>query len=415
MTDLPKGNAVVAQSGGPTCVINQSLVGVVEAIRQDMPAVERIFGARHGVRGIVEERFVDLTDVPNDRLERVADTPGAALGSTRDKPDDAYCQRIFKMCEKHKIRYFFLIGGNDSADTTNIVNELADGADYELRMFHVPKTIDNDLAVTDHCPGYGSAARFVACALMGDDRDCASLPGVKIDVIMGRHAGWLAAATALGRTDETDGPHLIYVPEKPISEERMLEDIDEVVSRLGRCVVVASEGIEDEFGVTWAEKIIRTQERDAHGNLQLSGTGALGDYIARLVKARLGPSRVAGGTQNLPQSGVTRVRSDTFGYLQRSFAGFASAVDRAEARLVGRKAVEYAMSGDVDGSVALKRTGNGADYGVECFRTDLKNVAGLTRKLPDEFLDDNGHDVTDAFQQYALPLTGGLPRTGKLS
>ena len=334
-----------------------------------------------------------------DLLERVADSPGAALGSTRDKPDEAYCRKIFDVFAKHDVRYFFYIGGNDSADTAHIVNELAVEADYELRVFHIPKTIDNDLLVTDHCPGYGSAAKFVATAIIGDDGDNASIPGVKIDVIMGRHAGWLTAAAALGRRDETDGPHLIYLPERPVSENDMMADIGAMIGRYGRCVIAVSEGVVDPEGAPWAQKLAQTRERDAHGNIQLSGTGALGDYIAGLVKSRLT---------------VGRVRADTLGYMQRSFAGFASAVDQAEARMAGRMAVQYALSGDVDGSVAFKRTGEGEHYGVECFRTDLKNVARETKDLPDEYIADNGHDVTQAFIDYAMPLTGGLPEIAKL-
>jgi len=207
-------NAVVGQSGGPTCVINQSLVGVIEAVR-DMGGVGSLLGANHGVRGVIEEKFIPLDAIDGGTLERIANTPSAALGSTRDKPDADYCEKIFRVCKKHDVRYFFYIGGNDSADTARIVNELANDAGYELRVVHIPKTIDNDLRTTDHCPGYGSAAKFVACALMGDDRDNAAIPGVKIDVIMGRHAGWLTAASALGRQDESDGPHLIYLPERP--------------------------------------------------------------------------------------------------------------------------------------------------------------------------------------------------------
>ena len=398
MVHLLSGNACIGQSGGPTCVINQSLVGVIEAI-QHAPVIDKLLGAKHGVRGIVEERFIDLKAVPYPNLEAVANTPAAALGSTRDKPDKAYCQKIFEVFARNDVRYFFYIGGNDSADTARIVDELATEAGYELRVFHIPKTIDNDLRITDHCPGYGSAARFVACALMGDDRDNASLPGVKIDVIMGRHAGWLTAASTLGRQDQSDGPHLVYLPERRISIERMLADIDAVNRRLGRCVVAVSEGIEAEDGEAWAQKIAATQERDAFGNIQLSGTGALADYLCAQVRDRLK---------------ISRVRGDTFGYLQRSFAGFASPIDQLEARMVGHKAVEYAMGGNVDGSVALRRVASGDQYASDCFLAPLAEVARQTKDLPEEFIDPSGHDVTEAFRDYALPLTGGLPKMGKL-
>ncbi len=224
-----KGNAVIGQSGGPTSVINQSLVGVVQEISKN-PNIDQLLGARHGVRGIINEQFIPLKSVPNDLLERIAQTPAAALGSTRDKPDAAYCDKIFQSFKKNNVRYFFYIGGNDSADTARIVNDLAAKEGYELRTYHIPKTIDNDLRVHDHTPGYGSAARYVASAMLGDNFDNASLPGIKIDVIMGRHAGFLTAASVLARRHPEDGPHLIYVPEAPLSEDKFLADVDAVYS-----------------------------------------------------------------------------------------------------------------------------------------------------------------------------------------
>ncbi|MCH5372610.1 MAG: diphosphate--fructose-6-phosphate 1-phosphotransferase, partial [Planctomycetes bacterium] len=214
MTSQLKGNAVIGQSGGPTHVINQSLVGCVTELRKH-PQVHRVLGARHGVRGIVSEQFVDLTGTPMEKLDRIAVTPSAALGSTRDKPDREYCHRIFEAFRRNDVRYFFYIGGNDSSDTCRIVNQEAKDARYELHVFHIPKTIDNDLVCNDHTPGYGSAARFVACAFIGDNLDNRALQGIKINVVMGRHAGWLTAASTLGRQSESDGPHLVYVPEVP--------------------------------------------------------------------------------------------------------------------------------------------------------------------------------------------------------
>src|SRR6266478_4225530 len=219
-----KGNAVIGQSGGPTSVINQSLVGVVKEMKK-AGLVDQLLGARHGVRGIINDDFIKLNGAPDDLLERVAQTPAAALGSTRDKPDAAYCEKIFQSFAKHDVRYFFYIGGNDSADTARIVQELSAAEKYDLQVFHVPKTIDNDLKVHDHTPGFGSAARFVAMAMMGDNFDNRSLPGVKIDVIMGRNAGFLTAASVLARRNPEDGPHLIYVPEAPLSEEKFLADV----------------------------------------------------------------------------------------------------------------------------------------------------------------------------------------------
>ncbi|HAU36724.1 MAG TPA: 6-phosphofructokinase [Phycisphaerales bacterium] len=406
MAQLIQGNAVIGQSGGPTAVINQSLVGVVESIGK-IKQIGKLLGARHGVRGIVEEKFIDLKKVGKGVLEAVAQTPAAALGSSRDKPDRAYCERIFKVFEKNNVRYFFYIGGNDSADAARIVNEMAKAAGYELRVFHVPKTIDNDLRVTDHCPGYGSAARFVASAFMGDDRDSASLPGIKINVVMGRHAGWLTAASVLGRMDAKCGPHLVYVPEVAFSLDRFVHDVGEVYGKLGRCQIAVSEGIADEqhkaIAAVLAEKLGKEVERDSHGNVQLSGSGALGDFLADYVKQELG--RITGKK--------LRVRADTFGYLQRSFAGYASPIDQAEARMCGRKAVEFALKGDLDGSVAMKRA-KGA-YKISYFRAELKDVARETKDLPKSFINKAGNGVTPAFAKYALPLVGELPVIGKLA
>ena len=199
---LSKGAALIGQSGGPTAVINQSLVGVVEELRATLVKrglVKRVYGMRHGVNGLVKGELIDLTKYPSSKLQRIAITPSAALGSSRDKPDAEYCARILERCREINARYFFYIGGNDSSDTCRIVSELAAGAGYEMRCFHVPKTIDNDLMGSDHTPGFPSAARFQALAFMSDSMDNASLPGVKINVVMGRHAGFLTAASALAR------------------------------------------------------------------------------------------------------------------------------------------------------------------------------------------------------------------------
>jgi len=405
MSKTRKGNAVIGQSGGPTAVINQSLVGVIETVKKHR-SIGRLLGAKHGVCGIVKEDFVDLKPLAKPLLERVAGTPAAALGSTRDKPDEAYCERIFRVFEKHDVRYFFYIGGNDSADTARIVNELAHEAGYELRVFHIPKTIDNDLRVTDHCPGYGSAARFVASAFMGDNRDGTALPGIKINVVMGRHAGWLTAASALGRLDKKDGPHLVYVPEVPFSTKRFLDDVRSTYDKLGRCQIAVSEGISDETGtpvtVALASELGHRVERDSHGNVQLSGSGALGDFLSDFIKSRMKKSYES-----------LRVRADTFGYLQRSFPGFASPVDQREARECGRKAVELAMAGDIDGSVAIQRL-KGAAYKVKFVKAELRDVARVTKEMPRSYLNKAGNHVTAGFLKYAAPLTGGLPEIDKL-
>jgi ATP-dependent phosphofructokinase / diphosphate-dependent phosphofructokinase len=394
-----KGNAVIGQSGGPTSVINQSLVGVVQEMKK-AGLVDELLGARHGVRGIVNDDFIPLLGAPDDLLERIAQTPAAALGSTRDKPDAAYCEKIFKSFAKHNVRYFYYIGGNDSADTARIVGELAAKEGHELKVFHIPKTIDNDLRVHDHTPGYGSAAKFVAAAIMGDNYDNRSLPGIKVDVIMGRHAGFLTAASVLARQHDADGPHLIYVPEVPLTEEKFLSDVDKAYSKHGRCLIAVSEGISQPGGKTWAEAMSANLDKDAHGNVQLSGTGALGDFLASLITKKLQP----------PGGKKLRVRADTFGYLQRSFPGFVSETDASEARLVGKMAVRYSAQGEKGGSVATRRV-PGGDYKIETFVTPLSTVARETKHLDPSYIAD-GNNITDAFKQYVRPLVGKLPVVG---
>jgi len=399
MSEKRKGNAVIGQSGGPTMVINQSLVGVIQEV-QKHAHIDRLLGARHGVRGVIDNDFLDIKNTPAELAERIALTPSAALGSTRDKPDNAYCEKIFKSFEKNDVRYFFYIGGNDSCDTARIVHDMAKAAKYDLNVFHIPKTIDNDLRVHDHTPGYGSAARFVASAMIGDDYDNKSLPGVKIDVVMGRHAGFLTAASVLARKYRDDGPHLIYVPEAPLSMEKFIGDVDRVYGRIGRCLIAVSEGVSAPDGKAWAEKMAENLEKDAHGNIQLSGTGALGDFFAEQIKAKLkGP----GGKK-------LRVRADTLGYLQRSFPQV-SEVDAREARLVGQMAVKYSADPAVtEGSIAMRRV-PGGDYKIETFLTPLSTVARETKHLDASFI-VNGNDISDTFKDYVRPLVGALPTVG---
>ncbi|HLO94651.1 MAG TPA: 6-phosphofructokinase [Burkholderiaceae bacterium] len=387
---------LVAQGGGPTAVINQSLVGVVLEARRHK-GIDLVYGARHGVRGILNEDFVDLTQETSHNLELVAGTPSSALGSTRDKPDLAYCQQIFEVLRAHGIGYFFYIGGNDSSDTVRIVAEEARKAGYPLRSIHIPKTIDNDLVGNDHTPGFPSAARFVAQAFAGANLDNAALPGVYVGVVMGRHAGFLTAASALGKKFDDDGPHLIYLPERVFEIERFLADVKAVYERHGRCVIAVSEGIHDAAGQPIAAQLAKELEHDAHGNVQLSGSGALADLLCEEIKTRLK---------------IKRVRGDTFGYLQRSFVGCVSDVDQREAREVGEKAVQYAIWGDRDGSVAIRRNGY---YSVDYELLPLEAVAGKTRVMEDHFISDSGTDVTDAFRLYLRPLLGsGMPDAFRL-
>ncbi len=387
---------LIAQGGGPTAVINQSMVGAVLESRK-FNNVDLVYGAFHGVRGIVDEELLDLTQETTHNLEMVANTPSSALGSTRDKPDLKYCQEIFKVLQAHEISYFFYIGGNDSSDTVRIVSDEARKANYAMRCIHIPKTIDNDLVVNDHTTGFPSAARFVAQAFIGANLDNSALPGIYIAVVMGRHAGFLTAASALGKKFPDDGPHLIYLPERVFNVEKFLADVKATMDRYGRCVIAVSEGIHDEEGVPIAVKLAKNVEQDAHGNVQLSGTGALADMLCEEIRTKLG---------------VKRVRGDTFGYVQRSFIGCVSDVDQREAREVGEKAVQYAMWGDSDGSVVIDRTGfYSSDYRL----VPLEAVAGKTKVMPDEFIAESGTDVTDAFRLYLRPLLGsGMPDAYRL-
>ncbi len=389
------GKMVIGQSGGPTAVINQSLVGAILAAREHAN-ITGILGARHGIAGIMKEDFIDLSTQSVEQLELVAETPAAALGSVRLKPGRAECEKVFEVFKKNDVRFFFYIGGNDSAETAHIIAEMAKDANYDFCTVHIPKTIDNDLKVTDHCPGFASAARFVALAFMGDDRDNYALSGIKINVVMGRSAGFLTAASALARQAEGDGPHLIYLPERVFNVEAFQNDVRSTMAKYGRCVIAVSEGITDKDG----NPISTSGERDSHGNIQLSGSGALGDTLAALVKEAFPGQKV-------------RVRADTFGYLQRSFPTIISAVDAKEAREVGEYAVNHAATTGAPGSVSIKRVSS-KPYASACFITPLSSVAKEATHMKDEYINAAGNDVTTAWMEYIAPLVGDLPKIGRL-
>ena len=390
---MKKMNMVIAQSGGPSMVINQSLVGAVLEARKS-PAIGKILGARHGILGILGDDYIDLRKPSAKKLEAIAETPSSALGSCRKKPNADDCKAIFEQFRKLDVGYFFYIGGNDSADAARIVAEEAEKANYPLVVYHIPKTIDNDLRSCDHTPGFGSAARFVASAIRGDDLDNRALGGVKIDIIMGRDAGFLTAASALARTREDDGPHLIYLPEVSFSEEKFIKDVKAAMKKYGRCVCAISEGIRGKDGIPMGAKL-GSGETDSHGNVQMSGTGALGDALATVLKTK---------------AEIKRVRADTFGYLQRSFPGIASKTDRKEARAVGAAAVRAALAGRLaKGTIAIVRK-PGKKYKVAFEPVAIQNAAKYTRSVPKEYIAKNGHDVTPAFLAYAAPIVGELPK-----
>jgi len=388
----PIGNAVIGQAGGPTAVINQSLIGLIKALR-GRQEVQRIYGMKHGVSGLVRDEIIELDKLHDAQLSVIAATPSAALGSTRDKPDEAYCRRIFDACERHNIRYFFYIGGNDTSDTVRIVSEMAETAGYTLRCIHIPKTIDNDLPQSDHTPGYPSAAKFVIQAFMGDNLDNRAIPGIKINIVMGRDAGWLTGAAALARQFDGDGPHLICLPEVPFDPENFAQAVQDVYAKEGRCLVAVSEGIRTANGIPVLQAAAEEQlEKDQHGNIQLSGTGALGDFLASIVR------------DCIP---IARVRTDTFGYMQRSFCGVFSTVDAKEARECGQAAAHFAISQSKPGSLALRRVKH-QPYETKIVLIDLEQVAAQTRQLDPEFIGDH-YDITEEFIKYLRPLIGKLP------
>ena len=353
---------VIAQGGGPTAVINQTLAGAVSEIERRSPDA-KILGARHGVRGIRDGDYVDFSDVPAERMMKVSRTPGAALGSTRDKPDAAYCELVLKGLQKAGADAFIYIGGNDTAGTQQILSDAAGGS---IAFVHAPKTIDNDLVENDHTPGFISAGEFVAGAFRSVDLDFRALPGVYVGIVMGRHAGFLTAAAAAWRDEEDDGPHLLYVPERAFSVPRFIDDVRSTLDRYKRCIVAVSEGVTTEDGRALVESLVPPDrlERDAHGNIKLSGSDLSMAFERALA-------------EGLPGK---RARVDALGYMPRGYIGAINEVDSREAFEAGVFAVDTADRGG--GSVALQYEGGK----TVMRRVALANVAGKTRHMPDDFL-----------------------------
>jgi 6-phosphofructokinase 1 len=392
-----KGTMVIGQSGGPTVVINASLAGaVLEAKRH--PEIEGIYGALNGILGVIYENMIDLGRERPEVIEGLRNTPSAILASCRYKPTAADYERILAVFRAHNVRYFLYIGGNDSMDTAHRLGQLAAERKHRLVVMGVPKTVDNDLAYTDHCPGYGSAARFTALSVRDAGRDSeaiGSVDSVKIIEIMGRNAGWLTAASALAREEPDDAPHLIYLPERPLNPDRFLEDVQRAYDRRHYVVVAVCEGVKDQSGNVLAESRLPI-DMDAFGQGQRGGAA---DVLCQLTKSRLG----------------LKARFDKAGTIQRVFMATASPVDVEEAALVGEMAVRHAVAGVTDRMVTLERI---ADEPYQCTTglVELAEVANVERPLPDEFLSPSGNDVTAAFTRYAAPLLGGpLPPYARLA
>ena len=382
-------NILIAQGGGPTNVINMSLVSI---IKEEKKLKSSVLGSLNGVRGIINDKFKNLNKISENDLKVISQTPGAALGSTRDKPDNKYCLEIFKVLKKKKINKFYYIGGNDSSDSLRIISEHANKTGYKLQCIHIPKTIDNDLVSNDHTPGFGSAAKYVAQLFSGINYDVKSLPGVYIGVVMGRHAGFLTASSALLRQNNNDGPHLIYLPEFSFSYQSFLEDIKKTYIKHGKCIIAVSEGIQNKNKKLVSQEISKTKEYDAHGNIQLSGSGSLGDFLAQQIKSKL----------KLP-----RVRADTLGYPQRSFLGSTSEVDQKEAFEIGKFAVKKALQVSHSFSAGIEeRKVLSKPYKVSFRINLLKDVAGQTKVMSKDFYNHKQNFITKKFINYALPLIG---------
>lgn len=396
MVEKLNGKLVVGQSGGPTAVINSSLEGVIEEAKRHTE-IKGIYGMLNGIEGVLNENMIDLRKQPVSTIMGLASTPSSALGSCRHKlsPDDY--MKILNVLRAHNIRYFFYIGGNDSMDTSHKISQVAEKEDYELRVVGVPKTIDNDLEVTDHCPGYGSVARWVAVSTMEAGLDTAAIgivDKVKVIEVMGRDTGWITAATTLGKRSEDDPPHLTYVPEVPLNHDGFVEDVKKVYDRLGFCVVTVCEGLKDESGKPLIESK-KAIDTDAFGHKQLGGVA---DYLCQYVASKL----------NL------KARFDKPGTIQRVSMILASKVDLKEAYMVGQVAVKRATKGETDKMITLLRT-PGKAYRCTTGLVALEKVAIATKAMPRSFINKEGNGMTEEYRRYAMPLIGGpLPVYVKL-
>lgn len=390
------GTLVVGQSGGSTATLSNSLAGVLEAALES-DAVNRVYGMCNGIEGFLQEQLVDLTGASAGLLSSLRQTPSAALGSCRYGLADADAERILDVLKAHDVRYLMYIGGNGSALTVQAVNRWARESGYDLNAIAVPKTIDNDLWGTDHTPGYGSAARFAALAAMDGGSDSWALrthDQVKVLETFGRNTGWVTAAAALAKREEADPPHLIFVPERPLTRERFLREVQDAFDRFGYVHVAVCEGLRRPDGeLLFASD--RAVDRDAFGRGQLGGVSTL---LAELVASELG----------------LKSRTDKPGTMQRACMSLASSVDLEEAYLVGKAGVMAAVSGETGKMITLEREPDPA-YAVTTGLIAVDDVAGKERPLPDAYLNEAGNFVTSAFLDYARPLIGApLPEYVRL-
>ncbi len=392
-----KGACVIGQSGGPTSVINASAYGVIRTAL-DHPNITNVYGAEHGIKGVLNDRLFDMSREYAKELELLKYTPSSALGSCRYKMkdpdvDDTDYKRILEVFKKHDIRYFFYNGGNDSMDTCNKISKYMQKVGYECRVMGVPKTIDNDLFGTDHCPGYASAAKYIAtsCMEVYQDARVYDTGTICIMEIMGRHAGWLTAAAALA-TEYGAGPDLIYLPETDFDMEQFLADVERVYKERGNCMVAVSEGIHYADGSFVSEA--KTSATDGFGHAQLGGLAAL---LANVVKEKTG----------------VKVRGIELSLLQRCGAHLASETDIQESVMAGKAAVENAVAGITDKMVAFEREIVDGHYVCKTKLLDLSDVANTEKKVPLAWINDAHNGVKREFIDYALPLIQGEPNLPK--
>ena len=374
-------NVLVVHGGGPTAVINASLYGVVEEAKKS-GSIGKVYGAIGGSGGILKENFLDLMQVPEEKLSLLLQTPATAIGSSRYALEQEDYDAMAGIFRKHGIRYVLLNGGNGTMDTCGRIFEACRGED--IYVVGIPKTIDNDIAITDHTPGYGSAARFIAASTAEVGADVRALPiHVCVMEAMGRNAGWITAASALARKKPGDAPHLIYLPERPFHEEEFLEDVKHLYDEKGGVVVVASEGLKNEKGEPIVPPIFKVGRATYYGDVSA--------YLANLVIQKLG----------------IKARSEKPGLCGRASIAWQSPVDRDEAVLAGRQALRTAMagrSGVMIGLIRDEREDGG--YHVHTSAIPIKEVMLHERVLPDEYINDRGNDVTEAFLKWCRPLIG---------
>ena len=377
-----KGNVLLVHGGAPTAVINASLYGAVTEAKK-YAEVDHIYAAIGGSGAVIREQFLDMKTVSDERLELLLSTPASAIGTSRDHLEPEDYEAIARVIQKHDIKYVFFNGGNGSMDACGKVYKACQALGLtDVRVVGIPKTIDNDIAVTDHAPGFGSAARYIAATVSEVSQDVRALP-IHVSVVeaMGRNAGWIAAASALARSGDGDGPDLIYLPERPFVEEEFLADVKALVEKKGGVVVVASEGLTDPEGKPIVEPIFQVGRATYYGDVSA--------HLANLVIKKLG----------------YKARSEKPGICGRASIAFQSSVDRDEAVIAGAEAVKAAMEGQTGVMIGFERL-PGAEYKVKPIRIPIEQVMLTERTMPAEFINERGNDVTDAFVEWCRPLIG---------